>query len=305
MRFNPLQVLIYRIGDRATKHMLYEVADCLYFFSYKAYEVLNFGFGSSMPKVGGGRIKAAIVLNGGSLNVDGVKKLGPAENVFVCNEFCMTPEFLTIKPGHYILADQVFYSEQLKNKSGVVKANAVEVLNQRVDWDMELYVPLEAKGSNFQKKIYNENIAVKYFSKAPMPFSGRLGRLFITNLRSMPVVANVSVPAVALALAKGYGVLEIYGLDMSFYRNFSVNIDNVSYIESSYFYKSGERSPYMLSSKRLGGYVRGRASTFFRRMYETIRAHEIIASSFEGKVSIINKSQTSVVDVYPKSRSPT
>ena len=271
-----------------------------YFLAYVLYERLKFGSSSRLPTIADTSTKAIIVLNGGSLTNQSVGD--PLQcDFFVCNEFCRTDRFAEIRPKHYVLADQQYYMGSITASGQPVRIETISILNERTSWDMTVYIPLEARREDFAGRLPNPRINLSYYSKAPLPGTGKLSQTVFLRTAAMPYLSNVSVAMVALSVKLGYRVLDIYGLDMTSFRNFMVDSRNQTFIRNSYFYTSGvDVEPYMISSKAKGGYVRGNATIFFQRMYQTLAMHEQLAALTSSIADITNHSQDSVVDSYKR-----
>ena len=268
------------------------IVDFPYFLAYSFYERVRFGFATRLC-ASTGNTKGALVLNGGSLadqsGIDAVQG-----DIFVCNEFCRTEWFAECRPKYYVFADQQYYSGAITRTLHPVRDATLTILNERTNWPMIVYFPLEARLDKLAKRLNNPQLTISYYSKAPLPGKGYIARSALFKTSAMPYVANVSVVMIALAVKLGYGHLDIYGLDMTFYRKFYVDNDNQCYIKNSYFYSPDGVEPYMVSSKEEGGYKRGHASLFFQRMYQTLVAHNQLSALTNGLVKIVNHSTDSV-----------
>lgn len=270
-----------------------------YFFLYAFYERVRFGVVSPLLHPIEDKGCVNLVLNGNSLTHP-VKNELKKSFFFVCNEFCRTERFNELCPKYYVLADQQYYSKFITSSGKVVHEKTLSILNERTKWPMTLFVPVEARLSNFSDQLNNPQIKVSYYSKAPLFGAGDIARFALFQTRAIPYAANVSIPMISLAIKLGYRTLDVYGMDMSFYKNFFVNDQNKCFIKNSYFYSDDEIKPYMISSKESGGYANGNATIFFQRMYQTLAAHIQIATLTENIVNITNCSSNSVVDAYKR-----
>ena len=291
-----------RCSDLVLKWVTWMRAICIdspYFIAYVIYEWIRYGKATTLPRIAAPHEKAVLVLNGGSLANLSNEDMGCGD-YFVCNEFCRSDVFTELCPSFYVLTDQQYYSGSITDTGYPVRSETLSVLDHKTSWDMTLFVPVEARQEGFTGRFLNPKIKIIYYSKAPLPGVGPLSRKILFCGDAMPYLSNVSVAMVAIAVKLGYLELDIYGLDMTFYRNFIVDSNNQSFIKNSYFYENEGLEPYKISSKKSGGYVRGNAAIFFLRMYQTLISHEQLEMLTRGIVRITNCSKDSVVDVYER-----
>lgn len=275
------------------------VAGLPYYLSYRLYETVAFGLPHRLDGAAGAGRRAIVVLNGASLAELSPESLADGD-IFVCNDFCRTPFFEALRPRYYVLADQQYYAGSITASGRPVRAESLEILNRRAAWPIRVFLPLDARREGLSAYLGNPLLERLHFSKAPLPGEGRLSRWMLYRTGAMPYVANVSVAMIALAVKLGYRRIDVFGLDMSFYRYFRVDRQNLAHIGSSYFYEHDKVEPYMISAKTEGGYVRGNARIFFERMFQTIDEHWKIAAMTRGRTTIVNHSGDSVIDCYER-----
>lgn len=269
----------------------------LYLLFYSVYEFFSYGAPTRRPTKN--LPLAKLILNGASFPEE-LEGRNDHADLFACNDFCLSERYQKIQPNNYVIADQQFYGKS-SIENAPPKISTLLELNTKTTWSMNLYVPLEARKSSLTAHITNPKIKLFYFSKAPLPGHGGLATHIFFKYGAMPYIANVSIAMLSIAIKTGHREINMYGLDMSYYKFFSVNEKNMSILQSSYFYDEQSHSPYMIYSKREGGYRQGSSKIFFERIYQTILSHEIISKiAVKHNVLIKNYSPESIVDTYEK-----
>jgi len=271
--------------------------DYPYFIMYRLYELVRFGFSSPLQSRSISK-NANIILHGESLN--SVTEF-PDGDFLCCNQICTTSLYSSLKPKHYVLLDPQYYDRRMSKAGKPIRENTLIEINRSTNWDLSLYFPLEAKSEKLEEYFDNPHIDLKYFSKAPIPTSDFISKVLFFKTTMMPPLFNVSIAVISMAVKLGYKNINIYGLDLTYYKYFFVDSNNKSYVKNSHFYEDEGSSPFMVASKALGGYVEGSSTTFFQRMYQSLYAHELLAKLIsQADIQIINHSIDSVVDVYKR-----
>ena len=118
-----------------------------------------------------------IFILGNGLSLDSNLKddveLLKSSDVFALNKFCLTDEFLVIKPNRYVLLDPAFHIENTSyDKFTELRESVLASFSKNITWPITLYIPQETdmkeKWSNLT--IQNTNITVKYINTGS--FSG-------------------------------------------------------------------------------------------------------------------------------------
>ena len=70
------------------------------------------------------------------------------------NFFALDEAFLKIKPEHYVILDINFFKEdRIIDRVRASRDKLFEVFKEKLDWNMTLYLPNEAKNSPFHKLL--------------------------------------------------------------------------------------------------------------------------------------------------------
>ncbi len=88
--------------------------------------------------------------NGPSLRTDleSIRRLTRSiESIFCVNSFALTPEYLDLRPSHYVLLDPGLWYPGFRRWSSIGEpiANAIA---ERSDWPLTLFLPVEARGGD-------------------------------------------------------------------------------------------------------------------------------------------------------------
>ena len=113
----------------------------------------------------------SILMNGPSL-LDDLKRLPTTErsDIMVCNHFCDTQYFSQIRPNLYLIQDHYFWSHKVIDHFKDKATYSLNNLLTKVDWDMNLILPVRASNSDFARKVSNNPyIKVWFYRDHYMP----------------------------------------------------------------------------------------------------------------------------------------
>jgi len=244
----------------------------------------------------------AIVLgNGPSLAADvgliAERNLRDQADVWAVNNFCLSSEFLVLKPDYYVLADPNFWLSHVSPEVFSMRQAFLTKINSVVDWSMELLLPYDALGSDFVKGIVSDKIAIKYFNRTPL--SGLdvvVFKCWDLNL-GMPPALNVLIAALSLAVNSSYSKLLILGADHSWHEELSTSDDGTTVVKQKHFYDSNVNAAPV---------VRPDTSAFsigdlFVRWGEVFKTYELIERYAKFKrCKIINVSSKTYIDAFER-----
>lgn len=174
--------------------------------------------------------KLVILANGPSLkNVD-IANVVKEMDVCVVNDFCKSDLFWKIKPRIYVLADPLYFNEEMRE----TELETIKSL-MRVKWSLSLLVPFSVY------KIAKDKISNSYIQICPYhtnPYQGwdNIRFLLYDKGLSMPRIQNVLIPSIFCAINMGYRCIEIYGVDHSWTQDIRVDSQNRVCLTDSHFY---------------------------------------------------------------------
>lgn len=207
------------------------------------------------------------------------------------NLSALAPEFRTLRPAYYILADIAFF---LKEKSGNVPA-LWEAL-RGVDWPMTLFVPANARGMG-ELKALPANIEVKYFNLTPVEGYRWLAYPLYDLGLGMPRPRNVLVPAMMCAMREGFKRVVLAGADHNWAKTLWVTDRNRVVSVQPHFYKDDDaelrRAEEIFSQVHLHDVYENYAIAF--RSY-----HNVAPYMKKRGVEILNATPGSFIDAFPR-----
>lgn len=238
-----------------------------------------------------------ILGNGPSLRsfLDNHSDFLDGKDITAVNFFANTPEFRTIRPNHYILADPHFFggSETDPNVASLWEALA------SASWPITLHLPAKMRrhplAGRFKAASPLHTIAT--FNLTPAEGSGPLCRLLFRKRLAMPRPRNVMIPAIMEALHAGYRRIYLAGADHSWSRTLGVDEENRVVSVQPHFYSDNEHE-----KKRVTGEYSGyRLHDILRSLYVAFSSYHVI-SAYASTLGaeIINITPGSFIDAFPR-----
>lgn len=175
-----------------------------------------------------------ILMNGPTLEFDLERlPLKPEQDVLVCNHFCDTELFSQIRPKFYLIQDHYFWSSQVSKNFRVKASRSLENLIEKVDWKMNVVLPISAFNTSFVKGLgTNPNIELWFYSDCYMPIQlavkpefCKFGKLYraLLNLRlSFIPPMNVFPTALFLGGLNGASRIFYYGVSFDWWKSFRI-----------------------------------------------------------------------------------
>jgi hypothetical protein len=244
--------------------------------------------------------------NGPSLRTDleSIRRLTRSiESIFCVNSFALTPEYLDLRPSHYVLLDPGLWYPGFRRWSSIGEpiANAIA---ERSDWPLTLFLPVEARGGD-GCIIRNPKVTVRFYNRTPVTglrtfehFAYRVGL-------GQPRPQNVLCAAIFIALNLGCKRLFVFGADHSWHTSLIITDDNLVCMKQPHFYEGDcdvtlepiyknpfDKVPYTLA-ELLGAW----ANVF--RSYEKLERY---SHSIDAK--IWNCGSLSFIDAFERLRDP-
>lgn len=207
------------------------------------------------------------------------------------NLSALAPEFKSLKPQYYILADIAFF---LKEKTGKVPA-LWEALSD-VDWDMTLFLPATARKMPEVKKL-PDNVTVKYYNLTPAEGWKWLMRCIYDSGLAMPRPRNVLIPSIMCSMREGFKRILLIGADHNWSKTLWVTDRNCVVSVQPHFYKDDDkelrRAEEIFKNVRIHEVYENYAIAF--RSYHNLKAY-----TDRRGVEIINVTPGSFIDAFPR-----
>lgn len=204
------------------------------------------------------------------------------------------PEFTTLRPDYYLMADPVFFHDL-----GNANVGRLWEALAKVDWPMRLFIPAREKLP--AGTALPQCVKVERFN-----FIGLDGFRWLRHAAyraglGMPRPRNVLIPAIMAALAMGYREIYLVGADHTWTKTLSVTDDNTVVSIQPHFYADNADEAARVAS-----------------VYKDIRLHQLMYSFYVAfssyftladyaasrGASIINATKGSFIDAFPRAPLP-
>ena len=212
----------------------------------------------------------------------------------VLNFFANTPEFFLIKPIHYCFADPMFFK---KNHNYEKVRKLFDILQNQVDWEMNIYVPNEKRFKKFSG-ITNPHIQIKTVKSEEYKGFECFRHSFYQKGLCAPIFSTVAILAIYVGINQGYNRIRLYGVDHTFFNGLCVNEQNQVCMQEVHFY---ETNVNMKPIMRNDNDQLWKMSDYIYSIYMMFKSHDELANyAKKVGVDILNCTQCSLIDSYPR-----
>lgn len=236
------------------------------------------------------RGKRLIVMgNGPSLReaIADHRELLTANDTTAVNFAANTPEYFTLKPKHYVLADPHFFSGSVSNP------NVAELWKnlRATDWRMTLHIPAG------QKPSLPYNIRVRHFNMTPGEGYAAACHFLYQKGLAMPRPRNVLIPALMEGIRDGYEEIWIAGADHTWPHSLYVDDDNRVVTVQPHFYEDNKKELDRVAQE----YAGIRIHDVLESMTVAFRSYHYIREYAEKRgVRIYNATPGSLIDAFTR-----
>lgn len=245
-----------------------------------------------------GRNIISVLANGPSLKQVLVSKSFSDEDLIVVNFFAFDDSFFSLKPKHYCLVDPMFFIRQ-HNYENVAKL--YEIFNNKINWDLNLYIP-----SKYYKKFKSfSNISNNHINIIPVnniPYDGfpTLTHYLYKNGFSAPTFFTVANMAEYVAINLGYNLIQLYGVDHTFFDGLCVNASNQVCCKQVHFYDETTEVNYVPIKRNDNGKY-WKMSDYIHSIANMFGSHDAIAkyADYIG-CKVINCTKGSLIDSFDR-----
>lgn len=216
-----------------------------------------------------------------------------SHDLMAVNFAANTPEFISLRPQQYMLADGHFFS------GNVSDLNVVKLWEDlsRVSWEMTLWVPVKCRPLAHAFVMTNRNIRIKTFNLTPIEGYKSLRHVLFDAGMGMPRPRNVMIPAIMTAIREGYKKIYLCGADHSWTK--TLDVDNKNFVVSvqPHFYQDNEKE-----HERVRATYKGlRLHDVLGSMTIAFRSYWDIAEYARARgVEILNATPGSMIDAFPR-----
>lgn len=217
----------------------------------------------------------------------------------VMNFFGMEDVFARIKPKHYCLADPMFFHPNHQEKR---VRSLFSVLNEKVDWNLNLYMPATESGAFKAFSAFtNKRIHIVPLNVIEYKGFECFRHAFYRHGLSMPVVNTVANMAVYIGINSGYSQIDLYGVDHTFFDSMCVNGNNQLCNRETHFYDDGEvkLKPILRNDNSQVWKI----SDYVTAIGQMFRSHDLLAVYARSEnVRVVNCTECSLIDSYERKR---
>lgn len=231
-----------------------------------------------------------ILGNGNSLN-EVLSQLDSNVDYMVLNRHVLHESYSAIRPRYYVLADPYFF----------IKEEGLECLrkiNNSTDWKMTLFLPNNTSGVENQM-FSNMNIKIQRFNGTPFVGFDCLRLFFYKHNICMPMVQNVLVACIYIAICLKYKEIEMYGVEHSWTKSLFVGADNIVYQHDPHFYDKKEVKPVVMDKSPFDGFYKfHEILRDYAQMFESYQQLRRYADS-KG-CHVVNMTRGSFIDAFER-----
>lgn len=201
-----------------------------------------------------------------------------------------TPEFASLKPKYYILADPHFFAN-------TDDANVNRLLRNisAIDWPMTLFLPFSArKDCPLNTTQY---LSIEYYNAIGIEGFGALQWLAFDRRRGMPRPRNVLIPAIMTGIGMGYREIYITGADHTWTATLNVDDENHVISQQPHYYKEDDKEEKRIRTE----YLKYPLHSILYSFYLAFKAYHIIEEYARRRgIKIYNATPGSMIDAFER-----
>lgn len=218
-------------------------------------------------------------------------------DIWAVNNFAKSPEYLTIKPRFYVLADPNYWTHSTSPQATASRDSLFDSINTSTEWTLYLYVPFEAQKSAIEEKIKNNKVKIIYYNRTPVSGVRKIRNMIYDSGLGMPPAYNVLIAAIYLTINLGYKEVAIFGADHSWHEELKTDHNNDLIVTQHHFYDK-KATPDKIYKEHN---IPFRISEIFSRWGLVFLQYEILREYAEKKKSLIyNHSSKSYIDAFDR-----
>lgn len=239
------------------------------------------------------RTSPLIILgNGPSLKENIANDLEQLQSVdtMAVNFAANAPEFTSLRPKYYILADPHFFNNQNDPNVSRLLENIAGV-----GWQMTLFLPFAArKHCTLQP---TDNLKIEYYNAVGVEGCRWLTDFAYQRRRAMPRPRNVLIPAIMTGIGLGYKEVYLLGADHSWTKTLDVDEENHVVSVQPHFYKEDNREVERITR----AYHQYPLHSVLYSMCVAFRAyHQIADFAARRDIKVYNATPGSLIDAFER-----
>lgn len=244
--------------------------------------------------------RMVILANGpslkGILSGIGVKEEFNDVEFTVMNFFAFDPIFLTIKPRFYCLADPMYIRIDRRHKEVEKLFN---YLQEKVDWDMNLYIPKWFGKKNFfyYSSLTNPHIHIITVNDTLYESFECLRNWLYKKNFAIPFIGTVAQLGIYVAINSGFEEINLYGVDHNMTSSLFVNDKNQLCNRMTHFYEDSVVFKNIINADD----EQLKIADYLIEIGELFRSHDLLANYAKSlDVKIVNCTHVSMIDSYDR-----
>lgn len=214
----------------------------------------------------------------------------------VLNFFAESKEFWEIKPKHYCFVDPMFYGSSHREQ----QVRNVFSLLQKVDWTMNVYIIARNKEKFLTfSNLTNPNLKIisvnaEYYRGFP-----QFEFYFYAKGLACPKLFTVANMAIFVGINSGYSMIDLYGVDHTFFDSLCVDENNHLCNRDKHFYDN--EGTLLKPILRNDNDQIWKISDYLFSIGQMFKTHDVLAEYAKyKKVNILNCTPGSMIDSYPR-----
>ena len=215
------------------------------------------------------------------------------------NNFAVSPYFKQLRPNNYVIHDLAFYFYDGIDFKNADVAQTLKILNEEIDWPINLYLQQKAKTSAYFINLAktNSNINIVHYNTAIFEgFEGMKHWFFRQNL-AIPQTQNVLVMALFLSIKKKFEQIYLFGADHSWHEQLHIG-DRGLEIKDYHFYDTKDKDYIPIYDPQ-----KNKMSTMskqFVSLSKAFRGYEVLRDFAKTQqVQVLNASKKTFIDAFP------
>lgn len=220
---------------------MYEVIRNIFFTSFSLLRVVkNSRFFAKFPITPVVDETCFVFGNGPSLNID-LEKFNN-KNLFgvvwCVNQFGISHLYKKIQPKHYVFADPSYWEVNESFEIIEMREHLFRSIIKNTNWNITIYAPYNAKKYFDGVFCYVPYVALVYYNIVPVIGAKKVVDFLYRSGLGMPLVQNVLVAALFLAIRRGYKRIYLLGADHSWHETLELDDINRVCFRDRHFYNS-------------------------------------------------------------------
>ena len=222
------------------------------------------------------------------------------KSVLAVNHFVNTDAYVQIKPTYYLVNVPEFWTDVVDEDVRQKKEQVIADLLKKTQWNMHLFLGIDAKKSEAWHKLSQENkhIKIHYFNTTPIDGFVKFRYFCYQKQCGMPRPHNVLIPSLILAINMKFKNIFVTGADHNWMKSLYVAEDNTVYLTQKHFYDAQTASPDVMKS--MGKGQRKMHEILIKFVHAFKGYFDIDAYAKSRNVKIINITPGSFIDAFSR-----